>query len=43
MLKTLKAWLKDSHLDWIDEVPDFGEQLLQVHVTFVDHNPTLDP
>jgi hypothetical protein len=40
MLKTFRAWLRDSHLDWIDEVPEFGEQLLQVQVMLVDHKPT---
>jgi hypothetical protein len=43
MLKTFKAWLKGSHLEWIGDVPELGEQMLQVHVTFLHNKPVLDP
>lgn len=36
MLKTFRAWLRGSRLEWIGEAPEFGEQMLQVHVTFLD-------
>lgn len=39
MLKTFKAWLKGSRLEWIGDVPELGEQTLQVHVTFLDEKP----
>lgn len=42
MLKTFKAWLRGSRLEWIGEVPEFGEQILQVHVTFLDDKPVLE-
>ncbi|MBW4514737.1 MAG: hypothetical protein KME11_05880 [Timaviella obliquedivisa GSE-PSE-MK23-08B] len=43
MLKTFKAWLKGSRLEWIGDVPnELGEQMLQVHVTFLDDNPVLE-
>ncbi|NJR62766.1 MAG: hypothetical protein HC769_30635 [Cyanobacteria bacterium CRU_2_1] len=43
MLKTFKAWLKGSRLEWIGDVPDeLGEQMLQVHVTFLDNKPILE-
>jgi hypothetical protein len=37
MLKTLKAWLKGSRLEWIGDVPELGEKVFQVHVTFSCH------
>nr|WP_290222487.1 hypothetical protein [Trichocoleus desertorum] len=43
MLKTFKAWLKGSRLEWIDDVPDLGQEMLQVHVTLLDQQPTLEP
>jgi hypothetical protein len=42
MLKTFKAWLRGSRLEWIDETPQSGEQMLQVHVTFIDEQPFLE-
>jgi hypothetical protein len=38
MLKTFKAWLRGSRLEWIGEAPEFGEQMLQVHVRFLMAN-----
>ena len=43
MLKTFKAWLKGSRLEWIDDVPDLGQEMLQVHVTLLDQQSTLEP
>ncbi|NJL38218.1 MAG: hypothetical protein HC840_03405 [Leptolyngbyaceae cyanobacterium RM2_2_4] len=42
MLKTFKAWLKGSQLEWIGDVPELGEQMLQVHVTFLDDKSVLE-
>jgi hypothetical protein len=42
MLKTFKAWLRKSQLDWIDEVPDVGDQIIQVHVTLLENEQGLD-
>ncbi len=42
MLKTFKAWLKGSRLEWIGDVPDLGPEMLQVHVTFLDDKPDLE-
>lgn len=36
MLKTFKAWLKGSKIEWIGDRPNLGEQTFQVHVTFLD-------
>ena len=43
MLKTFKAWLIGSRLSWIDDIPELEEQMLQVHVTFLDDKPGLEP
>lgn len=43
MSKTFKAWLKGSRLEWIGDVPELGEQRFQVHVTFLDDKPVLEP
>ena len=43
MLKTFKAWLTGSRLSQIGDVPEPGEQMLQVHVTFLYENPGLEP
>ena len=43
MLKTFKAWLTGSRLSWIGDVPEPGEQMLQVHVTFLYEKPGLEP
>ncbi len=42
MLKTFKAWLKGSCLEWIGDTPELEEQMLQVHVTFLDEKPVLE-
>lgn len=42
MLKTFKAWLRGSRLEWIGEAPEFGRQMLQVHVTLLDSKPDLE-
>jgi hypothetical protein len=42
VLKTFKAWLKGSRLEWIGDVPELGEQTLQVHVTFLEDKPALE-
>ncbi|HAX86808.1 MAG TPA: hypothetical protein DCY91_11240 [Cyanobacteria bacterium UBA11370] len=41
MLRTFRAWLKGSRLEWIDEIPEFGNQLIQVHVTLLENEPDL--
>lgn len=43
MLKTFRAWLSGSRLEWIDDVPDMGEQPFQVQVTLLEHKPVLEP
>lgn len=43
VLKTFKAWLKGSRLEWIGDVPELGEQILQVHVTVLDEQAVLEP
>jgi hypothetical protein len=42
MLKTFKAWLKGSCLEWIGDKPELEEQMLQVHVTFLDDKLVLE-
>ncbi|MBG1260680.1 hypothetical protein [Nostoc commune] len=42
MLKTFRAWLKGSHLEWIDDVPTLGEQQISVHVTLLENELVLD-
>jgi len=42
MLKTFKAWLKGSRLEWIDDVPELGQEMLQVHVTLLDQQADLE-
>lgn len=42
VLKTFRAWLKGSHLEWIDDVPELGEQRFQVHVTVLDERSVLE-
>lgn len=42
MLKTFRAWLKGSRLEWIDDVPTLGEQLIPVHVTLLENESVLD-
>jgi hypothetical protein len=41
MLRTFRAWLKGSRLEWIDEIPEFGNRLIQVHVTLLENEPDL--
>ena len=43
MLKTFKAWLRGSRLEWIGDVPERREQMFQVHVTFLDDKPVIEP
>lgn len=43
MPKTFKAWLRGSRLEWIGDVPELGEQMSQVHVTFLDDTPVIEP
>ncbi|MEH2295257.1 hypothetical protein [Nostoc sp.] len=42
MLKTFRAWLKGSRLEWIDDVPTLGEQQIPVHVTLLENELVLD-
>ncbi|MBD1805000.1 hypothetical protein H6F98_05980 [Microcoleus sp. FACHB-SPT15] len=42
MLKTFRAWLKGSRLEWIDEIPESGNRLIQVHVTLLENEPDLE-
>ncbi|MBE9004914.1 hypothetical protein IQ259_07655 [Fortiea sp. LEGE XX443] len=42
MLKTYKAWLKGSRLEWIDDVPKLGEQINPVYVTFLENESVLE-
>ncbi|HEY9749509.1 MAG TPA: hypothetical protein V6C63_12565 [Allocoleopsis sp.] len=43
MMKTFKAWLEGSRLEWIDDVPELGQKRFQVHVTLLDDQPVLEP
>ncbi len=36
MLKTFKAFLQDGQLEWIEDVPELGNERLQVYVTVLD-------
>lgn len=42
MLKTFKAWLRGSRLEWVDDVPELGEQRFQVYVTLLDDKPAVE-
>lgn len=42
MLKTFRAWLKGSSLEWIDDVPTLGEQQIPVHVTLLENESVID-
>jgi hypothetical protein len=42
MLKTFRAWLKGSSLEWIDDVPILGEQQNPVHVTLLENESVID-
>ncbi|MBN4003864.1 hypothetical protein [Nostoc sp. LPT] len=42
MLKTFRAWLKGSRLEWIDDVPLLGEQQIPVHVTLLENESVID-
>ncbi len=42
MLKTFRAWLKGSRLEWIDDVPTLGEQQIPVHVTLLENESVID-
>lgn len=43
MLQTFRAWLRGNRLEWVDEVPDVGDRLLQVHVTVLDEGAIVEP
>jgi len=43
MLQTFRAWLRGNQLEWVDEVPDVGDRLLQVHVTVLDEGAIVEP
>jgi hypothetical protein len=42
MLKTFRAWLKGSRIEWMDEIPEFGNRLIQVQVTLLENEPDLE-
>ncbi|MEH2180428.1 hypothetical protein [Nostoc sp.] len=42
MLKTFRAWLKGSHLEWIDDVPLLEDQQIPVHVTLLENESVID-
>ncbi|MBN3899784.1 MAG: hypothetical protein HWQ41_32305 [Nostoc sp. NOS(2021)] len=42
MLKTFRAWLKGSRLEWIDHVPTLEEEQIPVHVTFLENESVID-
>jgi hypothetical protein len=42
ILKTFKARLKGSQLEWIGDVPELGEQTVQVHVTLLEDSSVLE-
>lgn len=42
MLKTFKAWLRGNRLEWVGDAPEMGEQMFQVHVTFLDDKSVLE-
>ena len=42
MLKTFKARLKGSQLEWIGDEPELGEQTVQVHVTLLEDKSVLE-
>jgi hypothetical protein len=42
VVKTFKARLKGSQLEWIGDVPELGEQTVQVHVTLLEDKPVLE-
>ena len=43
MLRTFGAWLKGSRLEWLDQIPEFGNRLIQVHVTLLENEPDVEP
>ncbi len=38
MLRTFKAFLQDGRLEWIDDLPHFGNERLQVYVTVLEND-----
>lgn len=42
MMRTFKAWLRGSRLEWISDAPEMGEQMFQVHVTFLDDKSVIE-
>lgn len=42
MLKTFKALLKGSQLEWIEDSPEFKDEALEVYVTVLDRSVQTD-
>ncbi|OKH39611.1 hypothetical protein NIES2119_04870 [[Phormidium ambiguum] IAM M-71] len=42
MLQKFKAWLKENHLEWIDEKPEFGDRTIQVQLTLLENETDLE-
>lgn len=42
MLRTFKAVLKGNCLEWVDEIPDAGERPINVHVTILEDEISLN-
>lgn len=42
MLKTFKALLKGTHVEWIEDRPDLGDEMLEVYVTLLDKQTVSD-
>ena len=38
MLQTFRAVLKGNLIEWIDEVPQLGDQSIAVHITVLEEN-----
>ncbi|MDJ1185618.1 hypothetical protein [Roseofilum casamattae] len=43
MLKTFKALLKGTHLEWIEDRPDREDKILEVYVTLLDEKQISEP
>jgi hypothetical protein len=42
MLQTFKAVLKGNSIEWIDEVPELGDESIQVQITVLEEPKSLD-
>ncbi|MDJ1175824.1 hypothetical protein [Roseofilum capinflatum] len=42
MLKTFKALLKGSQLEWIEDSPELKDEKLEVYVTVLDRTPKVN-